>query len=52
MGIATVAEYVESPALRDRLRDIGVQFGQGYAIGRPQPMAALFQSADAIEPAA
>jgi Amt family ammonium transporter len=35
MGIETVAEYVETPTLCMRLIDLGVQFGQGYALGRP-----------------
>ena len=35
MGIATVAEYVETPMLCMRLIDLGVQFGQGYALGHP-----------------
>jgi EAL domain-containing protein (putative c-di-GMP-specific phosphodiesterase class I) len=35
MGIETVAEYVESPQLCMRLIELGVQFGQGYALGRP-----------------
>ncbi len=38
MGITTVAEYVETPSLRARLAQLGVQFGQGYAIGRPAPL--------------
>jgi diguanylate cyclase (GGDEF)-like protein len=35
MGIETVAEYVETPMLCMRLIDLGVQFGQGYALGYP-----------------
>jgi Amt family ammonium transporter len=35
MGIETVAEYVETPMLCMRLIDLGVQFGQGYALGHP-----------------
>lgn len=35
MGIETVAEYVETPQLCMRLIDLGVQFGQGYALGHP-----------------
>jgi diguanylate cyclase (GGDEF)-like protein len=38
MGITTVAEYVETPSLRARLAQLGVQFGQGFAIGRPAPL--------------
>jgi EAL domain-containing protein (putative c-di-GMP-specific phosphodiesterase class I) len=35
MGIETVAEYVETPTICMRLIDLGVQFGQGYALGKP-----------------
>ncbi|MBC7983310.1 MAG: EAL domain-containing protein [Candidatus Obscuribacterales bacterium] len=35
MGIETVAEYVETPAICMRLIELGVHFGQGYAIGKP-----------------
>ena len=30
LGIATIAEHVESEALRDKLRQLGVDYGQGY----------------------
>ena len=32
MGIATVAEYVETPALKACLRDMGIHYAQGHAI--------------------
>jgi len=35
MGMETVAEYVESPMICMRLIELGVQFGQGYALGKP-----------------
>jgi len=35
MGIETVAEYVETPEICMRLIELRVQFGQGYALGRP-----------------
>src|ERR1044072_7419357 len=38
VGITTVAEYVESNGVRDRLAALGIQFGQGYALGRPGPL--------------
>ena len=41
MGMRTVAEYVESEALRTALRDLGVDYVQGYGIGRPEPLDAL-----------
>jgi len=37
-GIDTVAEFVETPAIAQRLRELGVDFGQGYAFGKPEPL--------------
>ena len=36
MGLTTVAEFVESQAILDRLRVIGVDYAQGFGIARPQ----------------
>jgi diguanylate cyclase (GGDEF)-like protein len=41
LGIATVAECVESAAVLDELRRIGVDFAQGYFVARPAPIAQL-----------
>lgn len=35
LGMYTVAEYVESPAILAKLREIGVDYAQGYAIHKP-----------------
>jgi EAL domain-containing protein (putative c-di-GMP-specific phosphodiesterase class I) len=35
LGLRTVAEYVESPMLLDALREIGVDYAQGYVIHKP-----------------
>jgi diguanylate cyclase (GGDEF)-like protein len=35
LGKKTIAEYVENPQLVNILKDIGVNFGQGYFFGRP-----------------
>jgi EAL domain-containing protein (putative c-di-GMP-specific phosphodiesterase class I) len=37
MSIATVAEYVETDEIRARISTLGVDYGQGFAIGRPEP---------------
>ena len=37
MGKKVVAEFVDSEAILEILHDIGVDFAQGYLIGRPQP---------------
>ena len=38
MGLETVAECVESDAIRQAIRDLGVSYGQGFSIGRPTPL--------------
>ncbi len=38
MGLKTVAECVESDAIRKAVRDLGVDYGQGFSIGRPVPL--------------
>ncbi|MGF1615229.1 MAG: EAL domain-containing protein [Gammaproteobacteria bacterium] len=42
MGIQTVAEYAESEAVIEQLRRLGVDYAQGYGIGRPQPIEAFW----------
>ena len=42
MGIATIAENVESEEVATRLRAIGVPWGQGYHLGPPRPIEAAF----------
>jgi diguanylate cyclase (GGDEF)-like protein/PAS domain S-box-containing protein len=41
LGIATVAEWVESEAVLDELKRIGVDYAQGYHLARPMPLAQL-----------
>lgn len=38
MGLATIAEFVESDDIKNLLRAQGVDFGQGYGIARPVPI--------------
>jgi diguanylate cyclase (GGDEF)-like protein len=38
MGLRTIAECVESDQIRDITRQLGVEFGQGFSIGRPAPL--------------
>ncbi|MFO1509214.1 MAG: EAL domain-containing protein [Steroidobacteraceae bacterium] len=48
LGLDTVAEYVETEAIADRLRSLGVTYGQGYAFGAPVPLdTVLAELADA-----
>jgi len=37
MGKPTVAEFVESEEIMQALRKIGVDYAQGYAVGKPEP---------------
>ncbi len=43
MSLDTVAEYVESEAIAGRMRELGVDYGQGYAFGKPQPLEAVLE---------
>ncbi|RME32840.1 MAG: EAL domain-containing protein [Gammaproteobacteria bacterium] len=38
-GKRTIAEFVENEAIMARLREIGVDYAQGYGVGRPIPLA-------------
>ncbi len=38
MGIRTIAEFVENDNILNRLAAIGVDYAQGYGIGRPRPL--------------
>jgi EAL domain-containing protein (putative c-di-GMP-specific phosphodiesterase class I) len=41
MSLSTVAKYVETEEIRTRVATLGVDYGQGFAIGRPTPLADL-----------
>lgn len=38
MGMKTIAEFVENDTIKDMVREIGVNFAQGYAIAKPMPL--------------
>ena len=40
LGLKTIAEFVETEATLGKLRKIGVDYAQGYAIHRPEPLSA------------
>lgn len=41
MGIKTIAEFVENEAILDKLRELGVDYAQGYGIHEPEPLSQL-----------
>jgi diguanylate cyclase (GGDEF)-like protein/PAS domain S-box-containing protein len=41
MGRKVIAESVENGAVLDKLREIGVDFAQGFAVGMPRPLDEL-----------
>lgn len=43
MGIQTIAEFVENPAIEQRLRELGVDFVQGYGVHRPEPLTEVLE---------
>ncbi|MEE9356197.1 MAG: EAL domain-containing protein [Methylococcaceae bacterium] len=49
MGKKTVAEFVESEAILKQLGEIGVDFAQGWAIGKPSPLENADQHIKVLE---
>jgi EAL domain-containing protein (putative c-di-GMP-specific phosphodiesterase class I) len=43
MGIKTIAEYAESECIIDKLREMGVDYAQGYGVQAPQPLVTRAQ---------
>ena len=41
MGLETIAEFVENQQILEKLREIGVDYAQGYHIGKPVPIESL-----------
>jgi diguanylate cyclase (GGDEF)-like protein/PAS domain S-box-containing protein len=41
MGMQTIAEFVENDEIKEQLITIGVDFAQGYGIGKPEPLEKL-----------
>ncbi len=49
MGMETVAEYVETDGLRTLMTSLGVDFGQGFAMGRPTPLTDVLADLELYE---
>jgi len=45
MGIKTVAEFIESNDVAECLRKMGIHYGQGYALGKPEPIEDVINAA-------
>ncbi|HEY2419575.1 MAG TPA: bifunctional diguanylate cyclase/phosphodiesterase [Steroidobacteraceae bacterium] len=43
-SIDTVAEFVENKAIADAVRKLGVDYAQGYAFGKPEPLKDILES--------
>jgi diguanylate cyclase (GGDEF)-like protein len=43
LGIGTVAEYAENARIIQRLRELGVQYAQGYGVEKPRPLGEVLK---------
>ncbi|MCH7509040.1 MAG: EAL domain-containing protein [Proteobacteria bacterium] len=48
MGVQTIAEYVKNNSIKAHLKEIGVDYVQGYGIARPRPLAEELESLAAL----
>ena len=48
MGIRTIAEFVGSEALLEAVRQIGVDYAQGFAVGKPRPLSEALRPRDVV----
>ena len=44
LGMKTIAEYVENDAILQCLKEIGVDYAQGYGVGKPVPLHQILRS--------
>ena len=49
MGIKTVAEYAETPAILAMLTEMGIDYAQGDAVGVPEPLLDLEKTAQSAK---
>ncbi len=43
MSMETVAEYVETDEIRRRITSLGVDYGQGFCLGKPHPLTQMLK---------
>ncbi len=48
MGMQTIAEFVENNVIKGMLKEIGVDYAQGYGVGRPVPFEELLQKSNNV----
>jgi len=48
MGLKTIAEFIENKAVLDKLKEIKVDYAQGYYLHKPQPLAEIVNAAEVI----
>jgi EAL domain-containing protein (putative c-di-GMP-specific phosphodiesterase class I) len=48
MGMKIIAEFVENDEIKGMLREIGVNYAQGYGIGKPQPFDELLSRSNNV----
>ena len=46
MGMQTIAEFVENDEIKGMLREIGVNYAQGYGVGMPLPFVEIIEQSD------
>jgi diguanylate cyclase (GGDEF)-like protein len=49
LGIGTVAEYAENARIIERLRELGVQYAQGYGVEKPRAFAEVLNEVSTRE---
>ena len=46
MGLKTIAEFVETEEILEVLKDIGIDYAQGYHLGKPEPLTSIFDTTE------
>ena len=49
MNLTTIAEFVENQEILKRVQELGIDYVQGYAIGRPCPLEFTTSQSPVIE---
>jgi len=49
MGIETIAEYVADEQVYERIREMGIDYAQGFYLHRPEPIERLLQKPAFVE---